>query len=212
MKQGYFITFEGGDGSGKSTQIKKLKTYLQARGHQVTLTREPGGTEIGEKIRKIILDPASNEMSAMTEALLYAASRAQHVAQVIRPALESGHIVICDRFIDSSMAYQGYGRGLCEAVRIINQYAVSECMPDLTFLMKLAPRVGSSRIEGRKKDRIELEEDAFHQAVHQGYEELARLYADRIIGIDASASIEAVEAEINRHMEELLQRRAKRLP
>ncbi len=210
MKRGYFITFEGGDGSGKSTQIKKLKTYLEARNHQVTLTREPGGTEIGEKIRKIILDPASGEMSAMAEALLYAASRAQHVAQVIRPALESGHIVICDRFIDSSMAYQGYGRGLGEAVRIINQYAAGECMPDLTFLMKLAPRMGSRRIEGREKDRIECEEDAFHQAVYQGYEELERIYAGRMIGIDASGSIEAIEAEINRHMEAFLQRRMER--
>lgn len=211
MEQGYFITFEGGDGSGKSTQIKKLKTYLQARGYQVTLTREPGGTEIGEKIREIILDPASSEMSAMAEALLYAACRAQHIAQVIKPALESGNIVICDRFVDSSIAYQGYGRGLGEAVRIMNQYAVGECMPDLTFLMKLAPSVGSRRIAGRKKDRIECEADAFHQAVYQGYEELERLYADRIIGIDASASIEAIEAEINRHIEDLLQRHTEKL-
>lgn len=205
MKQGYFITFEGGDGSGKSTQARKLKTYLEEQGYQVTLTREPGGTEIGEKIRKIILDPASSEISAMTEAMLYAACRAQHVAQIIKPAIESGRIVICDRFVDSSMAYQGYARGLAEAVRIINQYAVGEYMPDITFLMKLAPYVGSSRIEGRKKDRIELEEDAFHQAVYQGYEDLEKLYAGRMIGIDASGSIEEIEREINRHVERLLQ-------
>lgn len=204
MKQGYFISFEGGDGSGKSTQIKRLKTYLEGLGYQVILTREPGGTEIGEDIRRIILDPERTEMSAMTEAMLYAASRAQHVEEVIKPALESGHIVICDRFVDSSMAYQGYARGLKEAVQVINQYAVGDCMPDMTFLLKLKPQIGSSRIQGRAKDRIELETEAFHRSVYQGYEELEKLCADRIVGIDASGAIEDIEKSIRGHVDRLL--------
>lgn len=204
MKQGYFITFEGGDGSGKSTQIKKLKSFLEGEGFDVILTREPGGTEIGEKIRKIILDPDNSEMSAVTEAMLYAASRAQHVAEVIKPAIDAGKIVICDRFIDSSIAYQGYGRNLGESVSIINRYAVAGYMPHMTFLLKVKPQTGNSRIAGRDKDRIELEDVSFHQAVFDGYEELEKLHPERIIGIDASGSIEAISSEIRRHINRLL--------
>lgn len=204
MEQGYFITFEGGDGSGKSTQIKKLKSFLEANGFDVILTREPGGTEIGEKIRSIILDPENGEMSAVTEAMLYAASRAQHVTEVIKPAVDSGKIVICDRFVDSSIAYQGYGRKLGESVEIINSYAVGEYMPHMTFLLKLKPQAGSSRIAGRDKDRIEQESAAFHQAVFDGYEELEKLYPERIIGIDASGTIEQIEEEIRAHIKKLL--------
>lgn len=204
MKQGYFITFEGGDGSGKSTQIKKLKSFLEANGFDVILTREPGGTEIGEKIRSIILDPENGEMSAVTEAMLYAASRAQHVTEVIKPAIDSGKIVICDRFVDSSIAYQGYGRKLGESVEIINSYAVGEYMPHMTFLLKLKPQAGSSRIAGRDKDRIEQESAAFHQVVFDGYEELEKLYPERIVGIDASGTIEQIEEEIRAHIMKLL--------
>lgn len=204
MKQGYFITFEGGDGSGKSTQIKKLKSFLEANGFNVILTREPGGTEIGEKIRSIILDPENGEMSAVTEAMLYAASRAQHVTEVIKPAIDSGKIVICDRFVDSSIAYQGYGRKLGESVEIINSYAVGEYMPHMTFLLKLKPQVGSSRIAERDKDRIEQESAAFHQVVFDGYEELEKLYPERIVGIDASGTIEQIEEEIRAHIMKLL--------
>lgn len=204
MEQGYFITFEGGDGSGKSTQIKKLKSFLETNGFDVILTREPGGTEIGEKIRSIILDPENGEMSAVTEAMLYAASRAQHVTEVIKPAVDSGKIVICDRFVDSSIAYQGYGRKLGESVEIINSYAVGEYMPHMTFLLKLKPQAGSSRIAGRDKDRIEQESAAFHQAVYDGYEELEKLYPERIVGIDASGTIEQIEEEIRAHIKKLL--------
>jgi len=135
MKKGYFISFEGGDGAGKSTQINKLKEYCEKQGYDVVLTREPGGTDIGEKIRQIILDPENSKMADMTEAFLYAASRAQHVEEVIKPAIEAGRIVICDRFVDSSIAYQGYGRGLGECVGIINEYAVNTYMPYVTFLL-----------------------------------------------------------------------------
>lgn len=204
MKKGYFISFEGIDGSGKSTQIKKLKKYLENDGYQVVLTREPGGTDIGEKIREIILDPSNGEMTHMTEVFLYAASRAQHVEQVIKPAVENGKIVICDRFVDSSIAYQGYGRQLGECVGIINQYAVAGYMPDMTFLMKAAPDIGNDRIKNRQKDRIEMENSDFHTRVYMGYEELEKLFPDRIIGIDATQSINDIEQSIIRHIRILI--------
>jgi len=204
MKKGYFITFEGGDGAGKSTQIKKLMEHLQSKGFDVILTREPGGTDIGEKIRQIILDPENSEMDAVTEAMLYAASRAQHVAQVIKPAIDEGKIVICDRFIDSSIAYQGYGRGLGDSIGIINSYAVGDYMPHKTFLLKLKPQVGNKRISGREKDRIELEAVSFHQKVYDGYEALEKEYPDRIVGIDASGTIEDIHNTIKSHIDELL--------
>lgn len=206
MNQGYFITFEGGDGAGKSTQIKKLKDYLETKGFDVILTREPGGTNIGEKIRNIILDPENKEMSAVTEAMLYAASRAQHVSEVIGPAIDSGKIVICDRFVDSSIAYQGYGRGLGDSVGVINSYAIGKYMPHMTFLLKLNPQAGSRRIEGREKDRIELESASFHQTVFDGYEALEKMYPDRIVGIDASGTIEEIELKIREHVNALIER------
>lgn len=204
MKKGYFITFEGGDGAGKSTQIKKLMEYLESKGFDVILTREPGGTDIGEKIRQIILDPENKEMDSVTEAMLYAASRAQHVSQVIKPSIEAGKIVICDRFIDSSIAYQGYGRNLGDSVSIINSYAVGEYMPHKTFLLKLKPQAGSLRMAGREKDRIELEAASFHQTVYDGYEALEKEYPDRIVGIDASGTIEEISDEIKKHIDVLL--------
>ena len=206
MKQGYFISFEGGDGSGKSTQIKLLKEYLEDKGFNVILTREPGGTVIGEKIRDIILDPTNKEMDSMTEAMLYAASRAQHVAQVIKPAVDNGDIVICDRFVDSSIAYQGYGRGLGDSVSIINAYAVNGCMPDLTFLMKLNPEIGKSRIKAEDHDRIEMEKIDFHNRVFAGYEALEQEFPDRIVGIDATRNIEEISEEILSHVERLFDR------
>ncbi|QHI73990.1 dTMP kinase [Aminipila terrae] len=196
MKRGLFISIEGPDGSGKSTQIRLLKEYLSKNGRQAILTREPGGTIISEKIREIILDKKYIEMDPMTEALLYAASRCQHVAEVIKPALEEGKTVICDRFVDSSIAYQGYGRQLGEAVRIINEYAVAGCMPDITFLLKVEPSVGKKRIREEEQDRLEKEKLEFHNAVFTGYLELEKLYKDRIIGIDASKGIDEISNEI----------------
>lgn len=202
MNRGLFITFEGGDGSGKSTQIEKLCTYLKDKGYDVVLSREPGGTSIGEKIRTIILDPENSEMDYMTEAFLYAASRAQHVAQVIKPALEAGKFVICDRFVDSSVAYQGYARGLGDSVMNINEYAIGDCMPDLTILLKLDPKKGKKRISTREEDRIELEKIDFHQKVFDGYAEIERNSNGRVVGIDASGGIEEIFNEIVACLEE----------
>ncbi|MBQ3465596.1 MAG: dTMP kinase [Firmicutes bacterium] len=206
MNRGFFITFEGGDGSGKSTQISILKESLIEKGYDVILTREPGGTDISEKIRELILDPENGEMEDITEAYLYAAARAQLVRQLIKPALEEGKVVICDRFVDSSIAYQGFGRGLGDAVGVINTYAVDDCMPDLTILLKLDPERGSSRIAGREHDRIEQASDDFHRKVYEGYLKLEEKYPDRILGVDASGTIQEIADEISRRVDEIMER------
>lgn len=206
MREGYFISFEGGDGSGKSTQIQILREFLEEKGYDVILTREPGGTPISEKIRSIILDKANSEMDDMTEALLYAAARAQLVSQIIRPALEEGKVVICDRFVDSSMAYQAYARGLGDSVKTINAFAVGDCMPDLTILLKVNPQVGSSRIGNRERDRIELASSDFHKKVYEGYLQLEKLYPERIVGIDAADTIENISGIISERIAGLLER------
>ena len=197
MRKGLFISLEGPDGSGKSTQIEYLKKFFDENGIDAVFTREPGGTPIGEKLRSIILDKDNAEMSDMTEALLYAASRSQHVNELIKPALEQGRIVVCDRFIDSSIAYQGYGRNLGDGVRVINELAIEGCMPDLTFFMDLDPEVGKSRIKAEDEDRLESEELAFHKSVYDGYRELAKRYKDRFITIDASGTKEEMRDSIN---------------
>ena len=204
MSKGYFISFEGVDGSGKSTQISRLKEYLEAEGYEVVLSREPGGTDIGEQIRSVILDTKNEGMSHVTEALLYAASRAQHVQDVIAPAIQAGKVVICDRYIDSSLAYQQYGRGLGECVRIINGYAIGDCMPDLTFLLKVKPDVGETRIGSRDKDRIELEDMRFHEAVYRGYELLQEEFSSRIVAINATRSVDEIFAQIREYTDRLL--------
>ena len=204
MSKGYFISFEGVDGSGKSTQISRLKEYLEAEGYEVVLSREPGGTDIGEQIRSVILDTKNEGMSHVTEALLYAASRAQHVQDVIAPAIQAGKVVICDRYIDSSLAYQQYGRGLGECVRIINGYAIGDCMPDLTFLLKVKPDVGETRIGSRDKDRIELEDMRFHEAVYRGYELLQEEFSSRIVAINATRSVDEIFAQIREYTDCLL--------
>jgi dTMP kinase len=204
MDRGLFITFEGPDGSGKTTQIERLRDFISEKGYDAILTREPGGTAISEKIRELILDKNNMEMDYMTEALLYAASRAQHVAQVIKPGLESGKTVICDRFMDSSIVYQGYGRKLGDCVRVINEYAVDGCFPDITFLLKVDPEVGKNRIKAEEQDRLELEKLEYHLRVYRAYEELERQYPERIIGIDASRSIIEISGEIREHIDRLL--------
>jgi len=204
MSRGFFITFEGGDGSGKSTQIGILRDRLTEAGYDVILTREPGGTQISEKIRELILDPDNREMDDMTEAMLYAAARAQLVRQLIKPALEEGKVVICDRFVDSSIAYQAFGRGLGDAVGVINTYAVDDCMPDLTILLRLDPERGSDRIAGRAHDRIEQASDEFHRKVYEGYLKLEEMYPDRILGIDASGTIEEIAEEISGRVSEIM--------
>lgn len=204
--RGLFISIEGPDGSGKSTQIENIKKFFEDKNIEIVFTREPGGTAIGERIREIILDNSFKEMDPMTEAMLYAASRAQHVAQVIGPALEAGKVVVCDRFVDSSLAYQGFGRELGDAVEVINSYAIGPYMPDVTFLMKLDPNEGKHRIQENRdtQDRLEHEKLAFHREVYKGYLELEKRYPDRILGIDASRGIDEIRDEIYKKLEEII--------
>lgn len=196
MNNGLFITFEGGDGAGKSTQIDLLADHLRSRGCEVLLTREPGGTKISEKIRGVLLDPENREMAPVTEMMLYAAARAQLVAEVIKPALSEGKVVICDRFLDSSLAYQSYGRDLGDAVLEVNQYAIDGCMPDVTIYLRVDPQIGRQRIQTRDQDRIESESERFHDRVHEGYEQLCLRYPDRITAIDAGGTIEEISQAI----------------
>ena len=196
MNNGLFITFEGGDGAGKSTQIDLLADHLRSRGCEVLLTREPGGTKISEKIRGVLLDPENREMAPVTEMMLYAAARAQLVAEVIKPALSEGKVVICDRFLDSSLAYQSYGRDLGDAVLEVNQYAIDGCMPDVTIYLRVDPHTGRQRIQTRDQDRIESESERFHDRVHEGYEQLCLRYPDRITAIDAGGTIEEISQAI----------------
>ncbi len=200
--QGYFISFEGPDGSGKSTQMKLIKEFLHEKGFDLVITREPGGTRISEKIREIILDNTHTEMDYIAEALLYAASRAQHVSQVIIPALREGKVVICDRFVDSSLVYQGVGRGLGACVKEINDIAIRGCMPDITFLFKIAPEESKKRIQC--EDRLEMEEMDYHKKVYKGYLQLEKEYPDRIKGINASRSVEEIHKEIKGYLEIML--------
>lgn len=206
MKKGLFITIEGTDGSGKSTQIENIKNIIEEKGFDVLLTREPGGTSISEKIREIILDNDNSEMTPVTEALLYAASRAQHVSQVIRPAVERGTFVICDRFVDSSIAYQGFARGLGSMVEDINKYAVDGCVPDVTFLLKVRPEISAARISPGSEDRLESEGLALQRKVYEGYCRIEENESDRVIGIDAEMTIAEVSDAIRCHMERLLER------
>lgn len=201
MKRGLFLTFEGPDGSGKSTQIRLLCDDLRRRGFDVFLTREPGGTRIGETIRDLILDPANGEMAPMAEALLYAASRAQHVEEAIRPALERGRTVICDRFMDSSIVYQGYGRALGEPVRIVNEIAVAGLVPDLTFLLLVEPETSRERLRSGPLDRLEQESNAYYTAVYEGYLALAARYPERIRTIDGAMDREAIRIRIREELD-----------
>lgn len=198
MKRGLFITIEGTDGSGKTTQMGLIREYVRSIGCEVVMVREPGGTRISERIRDVILDPEYTEMSANAEMLLYAASRAQLVAETIRPALEQGKTVICDRFIDSTYAYQGFGRGIALGVlESINNIAVDGIMPDITFFFDLDPELALGRRRtSTATDRIENEKLEFHRKVHEGYVQLALKYPDRIRRIDSSRSVEAIWKDV----------------
>lgn len=205
-REGYFITLEGGDGSGKTTVLGRVAAYLQNHSMPYLITREPGGIEIAEKIRSIILDPAHTAMDARTEALLYAASRSQHLAEVVEPALKEGLTVLCDRFVDSSLVYQGFARGLgIEEVRSINQFATGGLMPDLTFYLDVDPEVGLSRIaanQDREVNRLDLESLAFHQKVREGYGLVNKSDPQRIVVLDANRPIHMVEQDIVRTLKE----------
>lgn len=197
--KGLFITFEGPDGSGKSTQINMLKEYFESKGESVLITREPGGTFISEKIRNVILDPENKGMNSVCEALLYAASRAQLMGEVIIPALERGQNVICDRFVDSSIVYQGYARGLGgEMVENINRYATQGKEPDATFLIMISPEEGIKRKnKDRELDRLEQENILFHKKVFEGYNMIKGKYS-RIIEIDGTQEVDSIHQTIIR--------------
>ncbi|MGM0855380.1 MAG: dTMP kinase [Bacillota bacterium] len=196
MSKGLFITVEGPEGAGKSTILTELYNRLLQEGFDVIQTREPGGISIAEQIREVILNTKNTEMDKRTEALLYAAARRQHLVEKVIPALEEGKIVICDRFIDSSLAYQGNARGIgMEEVMNINQFAIEDKMPDLTLYFDIDPEEGLKRIakhNGREVNRLDLESVDFHTRVREGYQKLMKQFPDRIQVIDASQSKEAV--------------------
>ena len=202
--EGIFITMEGPDGSGKTTQIDLLKKYLEHKGYDIVIAREPGGTTIGEAIRKIILNKEYQEMSYMTELLLYASARAQLVNQLIRPALEEGKAVICDRFVESSAVYQGIGRGLgVETVYEVNNYALGDVKPKLTIFMDLDAEAGIKRKKNQAElDRMEMQDLSFHKRVVEGYRQLAQLYPERIFPVDATLPIEEIHSMIVKEVEQ----------
>lgn len=190
MSRGLFITFEGVDGCGKSTQLRFASEHLAARGEDFLFTREPGGCPVAEKIREMLLDVENSGMSAYTEALLYAAARVQHVDEVILPALEAGKIVLCDRYIDSSVAYQGFGRQIsAETVWQINGYAARRCMPDHTIFLDVPPDAAFGRMNPAKQhDRLEQEDSAFFARVYEGFDTLCAQFPQRIVRVDVSGT------------------------
>lgn len=210
---GLFVTFEGIEGCGKTTQIGLLNDFLALREMPAHLTREPGGTIIGDEIRRILLDSKNHNMVPLCELLLYAASRAQHVASVIQPILDKGHIVLCDRFTDATVAYQGYGRGFpLDQIDVMNQLATKGLQPDLTFLLDCDPKVGVdralqrnlSRTKSQKEDRFDNEVIEFHQKVRQGYLDLAKDDPRRFFILDATANIEIIHQQVTEKMMDIL--------
>ena len=200
-----FITLEGIEGSGKTSQINHIAAFLESRGHAVLLTREPGGTAIGRRIRQVLLDPASSDLDPLAELLLYNADRVQHVRQVILPALDAGKVVVCDRYVDATRAYQGVARELeVELVETLHRLLVADLKPDLTFLLDLPPEEGLARAWAQidrgdrtnRETRFEKEALAFHTSVREGYLGLAEGEPDRFVIIDAQASLEAVREQI----------------
>jgi len=224
VRRGVFITFEGCEGSGKTTQLRILAERLESAGLATCRVREPGGSTIGEAIRAILLDPANKQLDMVAELLLYEASRAQHVAEVISPALEAGKIVLCDRYTDSSVAYQGYGRGIPLAdVEALNRVATRGLTPDRTIVLDIAPDLGIERAAERAAehalgravehavehstgafaDRIESEGLAFHARVRKGFLVISHAEPDRVRVIDASGSVEAVSAQVTRALSDI---------
>lgn len=197
---GLFITLEGGEGAGKTTVAYSVIEKLSSVGIKAIYTREPGGIKIAEKIREIILDPNHTEMDCRTEALLYAAARRQHLVEKVRPAMENGYVVLCDRFVDSSIVYQGYARGIgMDEVREINQFAIEGFMPDLTIFFDIKPELGLARIaanDSREVNRLDLEGLAFHELVYEGYKKQAKMNPERIVSVDATKSVEALTDEV----------------
>jgi len=211
---GYFFSFEGPEGAGKTTMIGKLESFLRERGFDVMVTREPGGVRIAEAIRELILNREYTEMDGRTETLLYAAARRQHLLEKIVPALEAGRVVLCDRFVDSSLAYQGFARGLgVEEVWKINEFAIDGYMPLLTVYFDIDPQIGLERIrqnQEREVNRFDLEALSFHDKVRKGYWELAKRFTERIVVIDASRPIDDVFSETAAAVLSCLEGRSKR--
>lgn len=204
--RGLFVTFEGIDGSGKSTQLERLCCALDARGIPYRLVREPGGTPLAEAIRRLVLDPSFQSVTPASEVLLYAAARAELVHQVLWPALRQGELVLCDRFLDSSLAYQGYGRGLpLDAIIEANRMATAGLRPDLTILFDLPAEVAANRRMGAA-DRIEQQSLAFHQRVRDGYRQLAAAEPDRFYCVDATQGADEVERLVQARLSSILQR------
>lgn len=205
---GLFITFEGPEGSGKTTIANKVLDALKQEGYKVLYTREPGGIDIAEQIREVILNKKNTAMDPKTEALLYAASRRQHLVEKVLPALKEDTIVLCDRFVDSSLVYQGVGRGLgIDTVYQMNLFAIDDIMPNLTIFFDVKPEIGLARIhkdENREVNRLDLETLDFHQKVYNGYCEVAKHYSNRIQTVDASKDIETVYQNVLEMVKEKL--------
>lgn len=203
--RGVFVTFEGGEGSGKSTQIKRVARHLETAGVAVRVLREPGGTTVGERIRAILLDPASAGMDAHTELLLYEAARAQLVAEVVEPALASGEAILCDRFFDSTTAYQGYGRGLdLDEIDALNHAATVGLVPHRTVLLDVEPSTGLGRATRGGADRLESEDLAFHERVRAGFLEIARAEPERFRVVDGTGDVDMVAQRVSRALDDLL--------
>ncbi|MGG7096851.1 dTMP kinase [Clostridium sardiniense] len=208
MKKGLFIVFEGGEGSGKSTMIDKVYEWLRECDYDCIKTREPGGISIAEQIREVILNKENTKMDGKTEALLYAAARRQHLVEKVIPALENGQVVLCDRFVDSSLAYQGYARGLgIEEVYEINKFAIGDCMPNISILFDISPEVGMARIKKnaeREVNRLDLEKLDFHNKVREGYDIIYRKNRDRMVKINADESIDKVFDDVKNIISNLI--------
>ena len=208
--RGLFISFEGTEGSGKTSVIKSCEEFLKNKGFKVILTREPGGIKISEQIRNIILSNDNTEMDPMTEALLFAASRRQHLVEKIIPALNDGYIVLCDRYVDSSLVYQGISRGIgLEKVLEINRYAIDDLFPDLTIFIDVRPEVGLKRVfngEGREINRLDLEKLPFHQKIYDGYVSLCDMFSERIKRVNGEQDRELVSRDSIELIKELLRR------
>ncbi len=210
MERGIFITMEGPEGAGKTTILKMVGETLQQEGYSVVLTREPGGIPISEQIREVILNKENTAMDSRTEALLYAAARRQHLVEKIIPALEQGMIVLCDRFIDSSLAYQGHARGIdMDEIYSINTFAIGHFMPDVTFYFDIDPAEGLKRISAnnqREVNRLDLEELHFHEKVREGYQLVMEKWKDRFVRIDASQPLDAVFEQTKSRISMFLER------
>lgn len=208
MQRGYFFSAEGCEGAGKSSIVSRLSKYLDSRGLEVITSREPGGIAISEQIRSVILDTENTLMDGRTEALLYAAARRQHYVEKIVPTLAAGKSIICDRFIDSSLAYQGYARGLgIDEVLSINEFAIDHIFPDLTIYLDVDPEIGLRRINenaDREVNRLDLESLAFHQKVREGYLELERRFPARIVKINANQNRDEVFEDVKQVFDRFL--------